>query len=112
MSSRPKQYAAAPAVPGRKPIAKGHAKAEARKRSRQRYGQSRGLPWLKIGVGTVAVLLIALLGLNFLNTGSGKLSAQSTSYAFGDVPWRGGYVYTKFPITVEGNTTVNDIAST
>lgn len=109
MSSKSRQYAAAPAA---RPITKGHIKAEVRKRSRQRYGQSRGLPWLKISLGGVGVLLIAMLGVNFLTTGYGKLSTQSTSFAFGDVPWRGGYVYTKFPITVEGDTTVNDIVST
>jgi len=111
MSSKSRHYAAAPAA---RPITKGHARAEARKRSRQGYAR-HGLPWLKIGVGLVGVLLVAVLGFNFLTTlttGYGKLSAQSTSFAFGDVPWRGGDVYTKFPITVEGNTTVNDIAST
>jgi hypothetical protein len=105
MSSKTRQYAAAN-------VPKGHAKAEARKRVRQQYGRRRGLPWFKIGVGAFAVLLIGLLALNFANTSFGKIAAQSTSYAFGDVPWRGGFVTTQFPITVEGDTTVNDIVST
>ena len=93
MSSRSKHYASGPAA---RPITKGHAKAEAR----QRYARSQGKPWLKIAVGTIAVLLMALLGFHFLTTGYGMLSAQSTSYAFGDVPWKGDFVYTKFPISV------------
>jgi hypothetical protein len=109
MSSRSRHYASGPAA---RPVTKGHAKAEARKRTRQRYARSQGLPWFKIAVGTIAVLLVAMLGFNFLTTGYGKLSAQSTSYAFGDVPWRGGFVYTKLPINVVGDTTVNDIVST
>jgi hypothetical protein len=108
MSSRAKQYSA----PGMKQVTKGHARAEARKRARQRYSRNHGLPWFKIGVGTVAVLLIAVLGFNFIDTGYGKLSARSTGYAFGDVPWKGGFVYTKFPINVEGATTVTGIQST
>lgn len=109
MSSKAKQYDAARDM---KPVTKGHIKAEARKRARQRYGKSQGLPWFKIAVGTVAVLLIAMLGFNLINTGYGKLSAQSTSYSFGDVPWRGGFVTTQFPLNIEGDTTVNDIVST
>jgi hypothetical protein len=109
MSSKAKQYNAAHGI---RPVTKGHVKAEARKRARQRYARSEGLPWFKIVVGTVAVLLIAMLGFNFMNTGYGKLSAQTTNYSFGDVPWRGGFVTTQFPLNVEGNTTVNDIVST
>ncbi len=93
---------------------KGHAKARANahKRARQRYARSQSLPWLKIVIGIVAVLLVAMFGYNFLTTGYGKLSVQNTTYAFGDVPLKGGYIYTRFPITVEGNTTVTDITST
>jgi hypothetical protein len=109
MSSKAKHYAASSAA---RSVTKGHTKAEARKRSRQRYTQSQGLPWLKIAVGAVAVVLIAAFAFSFVNTSYGKISAQSTSYAFGDVPWKGGFVYTQFPITVEGDTTVNDIQST
>jgi hypothetical protein len=109
MSSKAKQY---DGVHGMKTTTKGHAKAEARRRARQRYGRSQGLPWFKIAVGAVAVLLIAMLGFNFMNTGYGKLSAQSTNYSFGNVPWRGGLVTTQFPLNVEGDTMVNDIVST
>jgi len=70
------------------------------------------VPWLGIGAGVVGALLVAVLAFNFVGTAYGKLSAQSTNYSFGDVPWRGGYVYTKFPLSVEGDTTVNEIQST
>lgn len=70
------------------------------------------MPWLKIAVGLAGMLLVAALGFTFLSGGSGKLVAQSTSHAFGDVPWRGGLVSTKFPLAVDGDTTVNDIVST
>ena len=109
MSSRAKSYTTAPAT---RPVTKGHAKAEVRKRARQTYGRNRELPWPAIGIGLFAVLLVALLGYNFLTVERGKLSAQSTSYAFGDVPWKGGYVTTKFALNVDGDTTVNDIQST
>ena len=113
MRSRARHYSSAPAAaPAAGPATKSHAKAEVRKKARQRYERSQGLQWLKIAAGLVAVLLVAMLGLSFLTTGYGKLSAQSTSYAFGDVPWRGGFVTTKFPLNVEGDTTVNDIQST
>jgi hypothetical protein len=105
MSTKARQYAATSAN-------KGHAKAEARKRARQQYARRRGLPWFKIGVGAFAVLLVGLLALNFATTARGTLSAQSTSFAFGDVPWRGGLVTTQFPLTVEGDATVVDIVST
>jgi hypothetical protein len=113
MSSKTRQYAAGSG-------SKGHAKAVARKRARQTYGRSQGFPWFKIGVGSFAVVIIAILGFSFVTsppgnsgtTGYGKLSAQSTNYDFGDVPWRGGFVTTQFPLTVEGDVTVKDIVST
>jgi hypothetical protein len=70
------------------------------------------VPWFKIGVGSFAVVLVALLAFNFATTGYGRIAAQSTSFDFGDVPWRGGFVNTQFPVTVEGDVTVNDIVST
>lgn len=107
MSSKVKHQAAAAM-----PVIKGHAKAEARKQARQRYARSRGLPWLKISAGAVLALVVGLLAFNFLTTGYGKLTPQSANYAFGDVPWKDGFVTTQFPITVEGDITVNDIVST
>ncbi len=113
MGSRARYHAATLASsPVTKGHAKGHARAEARKRTRQRYGRSQGKPWLKITTGLVGVLLVAILGFSFLTASNGKLSAQDTNYSFGDVPWRGGLVTTTFALTVEGDTTVNDIVST
>jgi len=110
MSSKTRQYAARQYAAGSVP--KGHARAAARKRARQGYGRRQGLPWFKIGVGSFAFVLVALQAFNFANTGYGKITAESSSYEFGDVPFKGGFIFTQFPITVDGDVTVNDIVST
>ncbi len=115
--ARSRQYSAGS---GSGAVPKGHAKAAARTRARQAYVTRQGLPWFKIGVGAFAVAIVAILAFSFVfspnanyaRTGYGKLSAQSTNFSFGDVPWRGGFVTTQFALTVEGDVTVNEIVST
>jgi hypothetical protein len=107
MSSKAKHYAAPPAT-------KEHARTAAR-RPQRRYERRRGVAWLPVAAGLVLTLVVGIVAFTILNgatAGRGVLTAQSTSYAFGDVPWRGGYVTTRFALTVDGDTTVNDIVST
>ena len=43
----------------------------------------------------------------------GRLSvAANTSYDFGQVPYKGGLITTRFPLNVEGDAVVTDITTT
>jgi hypothetical protein len=106
MSSKAKHYAASAAT-------REHARTAARRPPR-RYERRRGVSWVPIAAGLVLTLVVGLAAFSVFNgaAGRGVLTAGSTSYAFGDVPWQGGYVTTRFALTVDGDTTVNDIVST
>jgi hypothetical protein len=107
MSSKAKHYVAPAAT-------REHARTAAR-RPQRRYERRREVPWLPVAAGLVLTLVVgiaAFIVFNGATAGRGVLTAPSTRYAFGDVPWQGGYVTTRFALTVDGDTTVNDIVST
>ena len=73
------------------------------------------MPWASIVAIVAALALLVGAGalvVSGMTRESGKLSAASAYYDFGQVAYKGGLITTRFPLSVEGDTRVTDITTT
>lgn len=87
------------------------AKAHTHAHQRARRVRSRQLPWAAIVAAALLIAVVAFVANGILRE-SGRLVAANTNYNFGQVAYKGGFITTRFPLTVDGDTRVTDITTT